>query len=100
MGIVTNMVLGVVHLVLVAIDVGILLAVLRICHRQWPTIRWLTVLDAACQPLTQAVVQAMNRPFGTLAGRVGQRVFIAPVCLVVLLLLRTVVAGIARGLGG
>lgn len=100
MGILTNLILGVVHLVLVALDLGILLAGLRISHQQWPMVHWLAALDAAGQPLAQMARQAIDRPFNGWIGKIGQRGLGPWQCLLVLLVLRTVLAGLARGLSG
>jgi hypothetical protein len=60
MGIIPNLVVGVVSLVMVAIDVAIVLVLVRLAASQWHN-RLLTAIDVAGRPVTGELIRMTDR---------------------------------------
>ena len=71
MGLFGNILLAFIHLLLVAVDLVIAAAIVRLLAGRWP-ISWLQAADTACRPLTDQMLSVTRRcvPLG---GHVASR---------------------------
>ena len=98
MGIVENLLLSVIHMLLVAIDVLILAMLVRAARRRWPSNRWLEAVDSVAQPIVDRAFSTIDQVITGPGGTLLRQDIRAALGAVGLLLVRFVLAVVARGI--
>jgi hypothetical protein len=96
MGLFTNLVLGLVHLLLVAVDLLFVLLLARMLSFRWHT-RWLAAINTAGQPYLDWLTRQIERTLGHVGQRAPSERIVLFVGMVAISLIRLLLAGWLAG---
>lgn len=96
MGLLTNLVLGLGHLLLVAVDLLFVFLLARMLSYRWHN-RWLTAVNKAGQPCVDRLTQQIERTLGHVGQRAPSERIVLFVGMVAISLIRPLLAGWLAG---
>lgn len=96
MGLLTNLILGLVHLLLVAVDLLFVLLLARMLSYRWHS-RWLTAVNEAGKPCVDWLTEHIERTLGRVSQKARSERIVLFIGMLAISLLRLLLAGWLAG---